>query len=111
MLPDLREAGQPPEARVGVLSLRFDRSFLQPETAAHDRQLYARLRHKQNNEHASASVAKGVAAAKAGNYADAMQQYAYALGIDPRHPDAFVGRGAAYANQVRPPLARTARRD
>eukprot|EP00959_Pyramimonas_sp_CCMP1952_P402600 8436582-Pyramimonas_sp.AAC.1 len=44
---------------------------------------------------------QGIALAKAGKYADALGRYAQALELDPRHRDAYVARGAAFANQVR----------
>ena len=60
---------------------------------------YLRLRRRQNYAHAAEAVARGVSSAKAGDYTAAMKHYSYALHIDVTHAEAYVAKGAAYANQ------------
>ncbi|KAJ1623279.1 hypothetical protein T492DRAFT_1056213 [Pavlovales sp. CCMP2436] len=59
------------------------------------------LRDEQNLAWAQESVRYGVSRAKEGLYAEALEAYGKALDLCPRHVDAFVGRGAAFANQSR----------
>lgn len=59
------------------------------------------LRETQNVTWAQESVQYGVSRAKAGQYAEALEAYGKALDLCPRNVDAWVGRGAAFANQNR----------
>eukprot|EP01111_Echinosteliopsis_oligospora_P015102 TRINITY_DN5858_c1_g1_i1.p1 TRINITY_DN5858_c1_g1~~TRINITY_DN5858_c1_g1_i1.p1 ORF type:complete len:230 (-),score=70.87 TRINITY_DN5858_c1_g1_i1:185-874(-) len=59
---------------------------------------YEILREKQNKTWAQDTVALGITHAKAGNYKKAMHFYEQAIDVYPLLPDAFVARGAAYAN-------------
>jgi len=56
------------------------------------------LRRIQNQEWAKETVSQGISKAKEGNYREALKYYRQALEVDPECSDAFVARGAAFAN-------------
>lgn len=66
---------------------------------------YEKLRAWQNVQWASETVEQGIGLAKQGKYQEAMKCYNQALEVDPHHRDAFVARGAAYANRSQLPQA------
>ena len=67
---------------------------------------FEELRAEQNRSWAAQSVAKGVVHAHAGRNVEAVSSYKHAIELDPRHTDAYVARGAVFANTARYQAAR-----
>eukprot|EP00727_Mastigamoeba_balamuthi_P000847 m51a1_g1076 hypothetical protein (418) ;mRNA; f:5926-7646 len=86
------------EQLVQSLGLEEDASFL-PDDALPSDWHYDVLHAKQNRKWAQETVVKGVELAKKGDYQKAMVCYKQAIEVDPQNADAYVARGAAYANQ------------
>jgi len=61
-----------------------------------------RLSHTQSRNWADRRVREGVSRARAGDQKGAMERYAAALELCPRHKEGLVGRGAALVNVGRP---------
>jgi tetratricopeptide (TPR) repeat protein len=81
---------------LGSFGLHGNASLLPTREVSVD---YLYLRNKQNKEWAYQRTAEGIELARAERYGDAIKKYDAALELDARCIDAYVARGAAYANQ------------
>ena len=59
---------------------------------------YLFLRNRQNRQYAEETTLRGITASKSDNPSSCLPLYNHALEIDPLFTDAFVARGAYYAN-------------